>query len=75
MGEGSDSLLYTTGNKIVWAIMPVVGATIMNFYRVVEAKRNGDKIKIKTYLLIQAIVFTAYTIFTLKNILHNGYRI
>ena len=52
-GEGGNSLLYTLSNKIVWALSPAVGATILNVYRIFQGIKTEDKIKIQTYKNIQ----------------------
>src|ERR1700749_872436 len=75
LGEGADSLLYTSGNEIVWAISPFIGATILNGYRIFQANRANDKRKLQTYISIQILFTLAYMIFTIIKITHNGYRI
>jgi hypothetical protein len=64
-GEGGDSFLYTSGNKIICTILPAVGATILNGYRISQGMQKADKRKIQTYIAIQSIFFACYVLFTI----------
>lgn len=74
-GEGANSALYTSGNRIVWASSPAIGATILNIYRIIQGVNTADNTKVKTYIIIQLLFFIVYAIFTIIQFLHNGYRI
>jgi len=74
-GEGADSLLYTSSNKIVWALSPAIGATILNGYRISQGIKTADKKKIQTYIAIQLLFIFVYAIFTIVQLSHNRYRI
>jgi hypothetical protein len=74
-GEGANSTLYTSGNKIVWALSPAIGPTILNIYRIIQGVKTADKAKVKTYIVIQLLFFIVYAIFTIVQFSHNGYRI
>ena len=75
LGEGGDSLLYTPSNKIVWALSPVIGATILNSHRISKGLNANDQNKVQTYSMIQLLFFIAYLIFTIVKLSNNGYRI
>jgi len=74
-GEGANSLLYTSSNEIVWALLPVIGATILNGYRISQGLNTANKEKIQTYIIIQLLFFFAYVIFTIIKLSHHGYHI
>jgi len=74
-GEGSNSLLYTSGNRIIWAISPAIGATILNSYRIFQGIETANRRKKSNYIVIQSIFFVSYVIFTIIQFSHNRYRI
>ncbi len=74
-GEGGDSLLYSDGNAVAWAVIPFVLPQSLNFYRIRSARKNSDSIKAKVYITISAITFIIYLAFIIQWAISNDFRI
>jgi hypothetical protein len=74
-GEGGSSLLYSTGNRIGWALSPIICITLFNGSNIYQAKKTGDRGKAQTYTVIQLLFTVAYLIFVIIQLSNNNFGI
>ena len=64
-GEGSNSYLYSSGNVVVWIIIPILGPTIFNLSCINRGITEKIKEKARTYAIIELILLVLYAGFLL----------
>ena len=62
-GEGGNSYLYSSGNVVLWIIMPISGPTIFNLSRINRGVTDKLKEKIRAYTVIELILLVLYAVF------------
>jgi hypothetical protein len=60
LGEGGSSQLYSNGNSVVWALMPVLIPTLINVRHIYNAVEIKNSNKLKLFKLIQLILMVSY---------------
>jgi hypothetical protein len=74
LGEGINSLLYSNGNRIAWALMPILVPTLINTRNIYSAKKNKNYNKLKVFKLIQLILVVLYLPFVIWKYLTFGFH-
>jgi len=63
LGEGGDSLLYSNGNEIIWAVSPIILGTIINSIKIYNGLRAKAKNTVRYYIIIQSVLLIIYAVF------------
>jgi hypothetical protein len=74
-GEGGGSLLYSSGNSVSWALLPVLIPTIINVINIQKAAKNKDLIRLKAFRIIQLILLVFYFPFIIWRFFYFGFHI
>jgi hypothetical protein len=75
LGEGAGSLLYSNGNKVAWALIPILIPTLINLTSIFNAVKNNNRNKLKTFKLIQMILLILYIPFVVWRYFTFGFHI
>jgi hypothetical protein len=63
LGEGGDSLLYSNGNAIMWALSPIVLPGIFNLHQILNGLGKKTAATIRMYKVVGLMVFVIYLVF------------
>jgi len=75
LGEGGDSLLYSKGNSIMWALSPIILPFIFNSNQILNGLGDKTATTIKMYKIIGVVVFIVYLIFIIWQAKTRGFHI
>ncbi len=77
LGEGGDSLLYSSGNSVAWLVLPVLLPSLINLINIYDGKKDKCLLKVKEFYTIEILLIALYVpfIILMYNLMHNGFRI
>lgn len=75
LGEGANSPLYSNGNAVLWALMPILVPTLINLGNINYAAKNKNSKKLQNFKFIQLILMALYIPFMLWRLFTTGFHI
>lgn len=74
-GEGASSFFYTAGNEFFLALSPLFLPSLFNGIQMRIGYNRKDRVRLKTYLYIEIVVFALYLAFICWYGCTNGFHI